>query len=159
MTCDCIECFIGELHVAIPADEIERIAEFDCAPRPPMARRWISGIGLHNELVYVLVALTENPRTISSRSGLVIKRRSEAFNWALEVDRVVGLVTLEDEDAGKDDTKFESLPVDWLKGAGTRVTGVNGALASGGRLCVLDVGAVKKFLELGPAHDSIGLAF
>lgn len=114
MSAECLECLIGATRVEVPLGEVERLLEYQAAPPPPLAQPWLGGIGVvDREDLFLSVSLSGHsapePRAVR---GLLFRGRG--LRWALEVDRVLGLRSIEPE---PDSFPVDgwACPADWLR--------------------------------------------
>ena len=137
MPAECLECLIGATRVEVPLADVERLLEYQAAPPPPLAEPWVGGIGVvQKEDLFLSVSLSgitaTSPRAVR---GLLFRAGDGALRWALEVDRVVGLRSI---DAEKEAAPVDGwvCPSDWLRrGQG-----------EGGDVRCLDVRAAERAL-------------
>ena len=83
-----IRCRIGRAEVALPLGEVGQIIEYSVFPLP-LARRWIGGLGLHEDRPLVSVALARLPDRVrgQQRKAQGILLQGHGFyqvDWALE---------------------------------------------------------------------------
>jgi len=118
MPSECLECLIGATRVEVPLAEIERLLEYRAAPPPPLAEPWVGGIGIETGKsetgLFLSVSLPG-----ASASGLretrgLLFRGAGRPRWALEVDRVVGLQSIE-EPAESSAMEGWVSPPSWLR--------------------------------------------
>src|SRR2546423_8013450 len=91
-----IRCRIGRAEVALPLADVGQIIEYPVFPLP-LARRWIGGLGLHEERPLVSVALGRPPdrmrgQTRTARGILLDATDAREVDWALEVDELGSFV-------------------------------------------------------------------
>jgi hypothetical protein len=91
-----IRCRIGRAEVALALPHVGQIIEYPVFPLP-LARRWIGGLGLHDEQPLISVALArtqERPRGEGTRTarGILLDGESREVGWALEVDELGSFV-------------------------------------------------------------------
>jgi hypothetical protein len=115
MPAECLECLIGATRVEVPLAEVERLLEYQAAPPPPLAQPWLGGIGVADkEDLFLSVSLAGHaatgPRAVR---GLLFRRGEQRLRWALEVDRVVGLRSVQ-ESPGMFPMKGWVCPPEWL---------------------------------------------
>jgi hypothetical protein len=87
-----IRCRIGRAEVALPLAEVGQVIEYPVFPLP-LARRWIGGLGLHDDRPLVSVALARVPdrmRGLHRNAQGILLEGHGAFevDWALEVDEL-----------------------------------------------------------------------
>jgi hypothetical protein len=116
MPAECLECLIGATRVEVPLGEVERLLEYQAAPPPPLAQPWLGGIGVvDKEDLFLSVSLSgeraPEPRAVR---GLLFRGGEARLRWALEVDRVLGLRSIEE---GEDAFPVDGWPCppDWLR--------------------------------------------
>jgi chemotaxis signal transduction protein len=94
-----LECVAGGQHLAIAADSVAQIVEYDVAPLPH-ASRWVAGLGVLGEKVIVSVALA-GPAAAAPKDGrrntkgVLLNVPSSTIAWALEVSEVSSFVRAE----------------------------------------------------------------
>ncbi len=95
-----IECVAHGARVALAADAIERIVEYEVSPLP-LAGPWVAGFAAHDAFVIVSVRLQSGTRTNARRqvkAALLTTNTTEfqgssrRTRWAVEVDEVLTLV-------------------------------------------------------------------
>jgi CheW-like protein len=87
-----IRCRIGRAEVALPLAEVGQIIEYPVFPLP-LARRWIGGLGLHEDRPLVSVALARLPDRVRGHErkaqGILLQGHGAyEVDWALEVDEL-----------------------------------------------------------------------
>ena len=87
-----IRCRIGRAEVGLPLTEVGQIIEYPVFPLP-LARRWIGGLGLHDERPLVSVALARLPDRVRGQQrnavGILLQGHGAyQVDWALEVDEL-----------------------------------------------------------------------
>ena len=110
---ECLECEVASRRVVVPLERVARLIEFQRSPAPPEAAPWLGGFGREGESVFLSVSLG-GAGTAGVRRGLLMST-SGALGWALEVDRVRGVVAAETA-AGLASAPFEC-PTGWLRPA------------------------------------------
>jgi hypothetical protein len=98
-----IECVAQGTRVALPADSIERIVEYDVSPLP-LAGPYVAGLAQHDACVIVSVRLSREGASSGTRrakAALVAGASSARTRWAVEVDEVISLVHVKAADAGR----------------------------------------------------------
>ena len=115
MSAECLECLIGATRVEVPLGAVERLLEYQAVPPPSLAQPWLGGIGVvEKEDLFLSVSLSGDtsaaPRAVR---GLLFRRGDARVRWALEVDRVVGLCSIEEE-GGTHPVKGWACPPEWL---------------------------------------------
>jgi len=136
MRAECLECLIGATRVEVPLAEVERLLEYQASPPPPTAHPWLGGIGVADkEDLFLSISLSgpsaPGPRPVR---GLLFRRRDSHLRWALEVDRVVGLRSVDDRTGAWPVTDWVC-PPDWL---------LRGCDDSGGDVRRFDVAAAQR---------------
>jgi hypothetical protein len=91
-----IRCRIGRAEVALALGHVGQIIEYPVFPLP-LARRWIGGLGLHDERPLVSVALARAPDRLRGEGtrtarGILLDGESREVAWALEVDELGSFV-------------------------------------------------------------------
>ena len=89
-----LECRIGRARLAIPMTSVDRIIEYKISPLP-LARQWIGGIGVHEGMLVISVALVagESHRTRGAFSkGIILNVANSQLGWALEVHETFSFV-------------------------------------------------------------------
>lgn len=94
-----IECVAHGARVALPADVVERIVEYEVSPLP-LAGPWIAGFAAHDAFVIVSIRLSSGaargPSSRRSAKAALLTVRSDAAHqrtrWAVEVDEILSLV-------------------------------------------------------------------
>jgi hypothetical protein len=116
MPAECLECLIGATRVEVPLAEVERLLEYQAAPPPPLAQPWLGGIGVADkEDLFLSVSLAGHAATEARAvRGLLFRRGEQRLRWALEVDRVVGLRTVQESPEGAFPVTGWVCPPEWL---------------------------------------------
>jgi len=93
-TRDGLECRAGERRIVVPLGDVQRIVELDIDAPPPLASTWISGLGLLDRRVAVVVDVAAAPRRAEPRRvvGLELCDTGAGPSIVLEISRVVGPV-------------------------------------------------------------------
>jgi hypothetical protein len=92
-----LECLIGRARVAVPIDAVAQIIEYEVAPPPPLARRWVGGLGTYAEKVVLSVALVA-PRPGATQplkrtaKGVLLQSGDSELAWVLEITQVAARV-------------------------------------------------------------------
>ncbi len=88
-----LECRIGKAHIALPTDWIGRLVEYRPLPLP-LARRWIGGIALHEDVPLISIALIppQKPHARGVVTGVLLNVPSSPMGLALEIDEVFAFV-------------------------------------------------------------------
>lgn len=146
MSAECLECLIGATRVEVPLGEVERLLEYQAAPPPPLAQPWLGGIGVADkEDLFLSVSLSGQsalePRAVR---GLLFRAGDTRLRWALEVDRVLGLRSIEEEPEAYP-VEGWACPSDWLR------RGRDDA----GDVRRLDVRAAERALTTVPSEDRV----
>jgi chemotaxis signal transduction protein len=93
-----LHCRIGKTPIAVSAEAIEQIIDYDVASPAPLASQWIAGIGIHAEKLVVSVSLAPRARGSVPRRrrarGVVLKAPESRAGFAIEVSQVLSLVDL-----------------------------------------------------------------
>jgi hypothetical protein len=89
-----LECVLGRHRVALPVDAVVQLIEYDVAPPPPMAQRWVSGIGTYDGRVLISVSLvpSSSPPQRRTTKGVLLRSEGSGVAWALEVARAASFV-------------------------------------------------------------------
>lgn len=90
---------MGKARVAVPRDVVDTIMELELAPPPPLARRWVGGLGQYQDKAVVCVSLVpvgatgkqEMKRTVR---GIMCKVQDSEVRWMLEIAAVISFVRL-----------------------------------------------------------------
>lgn len=100
-----LECRVGKAPIVVPVEHVAQIIEYETSPLP-LTRRWVSGVGLHNDRLVMTIRLMPDA-TGGSPSGAVpadsqpgrhrtkgvlLNLPDSKIAWALEVQEVVVLV-------------------------------------------------------------------
>lgn len=101
-----LACDVGALRIAVPADHVDQIIEYELCSPLPLARRWIGGLGIWERRVLASIALTAPtapPSTALTRrrtKGILLRHPRPDIGWALEISAVGGFVQLRVPPAG-----------------------------------------------------------
>lgn len=91
--CRGLECIIGRWHFGVPVDAVRQVVDLELGLPPPLAHRWVGGIGIHEGHALVSIALLAPPRSPRRRTKAVWLGVPDASTeFALEVARVTRFV-------------------------------------------------------------------
>ena len=90
---ECLECEVASRRVVVPLDRVARLIEFQRSPVPPEAAPWVGGFGREGDVVFLSISLA-GVGEAGIRRGLLMSTAG-SLGWALEVDRVRGVVQAE----------------------------------------------------------------
>ena len=88
-----LECRVGRAPIVVPVEHVEQIIDYELSPLP-LTRRWITGVGLHNDRLVMTVGLIADghalgPATERRRTkGVLLTGTDTRVAWALEVQEV-----------------------------------------------------------------------
>jgi chemotaxis signal transduction protein len=87
-----LECRVGRGPVAIPVAHIEQLIEYESSPLP-LTRRWIAGVGLHQDRLVLTVGLVSDGEASPTRGprrtrAILLHQPGSQAAWALEVTDV-----------------------------------------------------------------------
>jgi hypothetical protein len=119
MPSECLECLIGATRVEVPLADVERLLEYRASPPPPLAEPWVGGIGVESSQgrtdLFLSISLSGVPASESRETrGLLLRSAEGRPRWAVEVDRVVGLQTIDDPGEPRAVAGW-ACPSDWLR--------------------------------------------
>lgn len=95
-----LECRVGKAPIVVPVEHVAQIIELEISPLP-LARRWVSGVGLHDDRLVMTVGLmagTDAPSVAAPASGrrlskaILLHAPDARVAWALEVKDVLIVV-------------------------------------------------------------------
>jgi chemotaxis signal transduction protein len=100
-----LECRVGKAPIVVPVEHVAQIIEYETSPLP-LTRRWISGVGLHDDRLVMTIRLmpeaTGAPPSASTPAesqpgrhrtkAVLLSVPDSKVAWALEVQEVVVLV-------------------------------------------------------------------
>lgn len=92
-----LECHVGRASLIVPADRVENIIEVRLSPSPPLARKWVGGLGIHMGKCVVSISLmpaNADERSLPSRqtSGVLCRVAESEVGWMLEVAKVKSFI-------------------------------------------------------------------
>jgi chemotaxis signal transduction protein len=91
-----LECLVGHARMAVPADSVGQIVEYEVSSPLPLARRFIGGVALIGDHAVVSVSLAAPDGRHGHRrhrtKGVLLRARSGELPWAVEVTEVGGFV-------------------------------------------------------------------
>jgi hypothetical protein len=84
---------VGKARVLIPAEFVEGVVEVKLSPSPPLARKWVGGLGVHSGRALLCVSLlpgapATSPSPQRTVKGVLFKVVESELVWALEVNAV-----------------------------------------------------------------------
>lgn len=86
-----LECHVGRHRVLVPAEFVGSVVELEVSQPPPLAKRWLSGIGLHDgaSVACVTFGAVDEAKVASRRSVTgVLLAVDSPLKLLLEVSRV-----------------------------------------------------------------------
>jgi chemotaxis signal transduction protein len=89
-----LQCRIGRARVAVAVEAVARIIEYQVV-RLPLARPWIGGLGIHEGVPLLSVALVASDggaAPLSSAKGILLNVPGSPIGWALEIHEVFAFV-------------------------------------------------------------------
>lgn len=100
-----LECRVGKAPIVVPVEHVAQIIEYETSPLP-LTRRWISGVGLHDDRLVMTIRLMpdaaggapsgaappESQPGHHRTKGVLLNLPDSKIAWALEVQEVVVLV-------------------------------------------------------------------
>jgi chemotaxis signal transduction protein len=91
-----LECRVGKAPIVVPVEHVVQIIDYETSPLP-LARRWISGVGLYDDRLVMTVGLVAEGATgpqpaRRQTKGVLLNVPGSKVAWALEVQEVVVLV-------------------------------------------------------------------
>jgi chemotaxis signal transduction protein len=93
---DGLECLIGKARVAMPMEMVKQVIEYQLAPPPPLAQKWVGGLGLFENQALVSIALVPRRGELPPRhtaKGVLLKSVGRGrLGWVLEVSSVLSFV-------------------------------------------------------------------
>ncbi len=91
---DGLECFVGKARVAVPRDVVDQVIEYEVSASPPLARRWVGGLAVHEGKILLSVALVQQAAATGARTvkGVLLQVADAEVGWVLEVAGVGSFV-------------------------------------------------------------------
>ena len=90
-----LECRVGRAPIAIAVPSVAQIIEYQTSPLP-LARRWVTGMGLHDGRVVLTIGLVpEREGTVAGprpAKAILLNLPGSEVGWALEVNEVLPFV-------------------------------------------------------------------
>jgi len=85
-----LECRVGRAPLAIPVASIAQIIEYQTAPLP-LARRWVTGMGLHDGRLVLTIGLVPERTSAGPRpaKAILLHAPGSEVRWALEINEVL----------------------------------------------------------------------
>jgi hypothetical protein len=112
---DCLECVVDGTRLLVPVQDLDRVAEYELTLPPPQAAPWVGGLGHLDGLAYVSLALPGRPRgPLSAAKGLLLRASGSDRRYAVQVDDVRALWTVDADDAGPAEVPGWPCPPAWL---------------------------------------------
>lgn len=124
MPTDCLRCRIGATQVALPLNEVNKISEFSITPPVPLSEPWVGGVAYLGDKVWMTLKFDgtskPNQQQERSRKGVLFKEGAHGLRWALEIDDVVGIATLETIEENPLGVRGWTCPEQWIRKATTK---------------------------------------
>jgi chemotaxis signal transduction protein len=83
------------MKIAVPAEHVDQIIEYELCTPLPLAQRWIGGLGIWEKRVLASIALTPpgSTRPVRRRAkGVLLRHSRRDIDWALEISGIAGFV-------------------------------------------------------------------
>ena len=96
-----LECLAGRARVAVPVSDILEVVEYQVTPPPPLASRFVGGLGSLNGKVVISIAIDfpwerVPPRRVTQ--GILLRAaHADGPVWAIEVSEVRAFIELATE--------------------------------------------------------------
>lgn len=88
-----LECVVGKARLVLPAGLIEGVVELEIGVPPPLARRWVAGLGRHEDKAVLCVTLIPQPQPKARTVKAVLFRVEDSeIGWLFEVSSVRSFV-------------------------------------------------------------------
>jgi chemotaxis signal transduction protein len=91
-----LECMVGHARMAVPADSVDQIVEYEVSSPLPLARRFIGGVARIGDQVLLLVSFAardgQHGHGRHRTKCVLLRARSGDLPWAIEVTDVGGFV-------------------------------------------------------------------
>jgi hypothetical protein len=143
MISECLDCVVGNTHVAVPLARVDRLVEYEISPAPPLSHPWLGGIGLLGTHLFLSIQIGPVPAARDRRAakGLLLRPEDGGAPWALEVDQILGIEEVL-IDTAHAPAVHNDAPDGWL---------LEAERPEGGRVAWLDVEAIDAVLNRGAA--------
>ena len=93
---DGLECVIGKAHAVVSAVRVRSVVELELSAPPPLGRKWVGGLGVHQGQVVVCISLVRTAsRAPRLGKGLLCVVPESDVAWMLEVSSVMSLVKIQ----------------------------------------------------------------
>jgi hypothetical protein len=114
-----LECIIGKARVALPMEAVQQVLEYEVGAPPPLARKWVGGVGVHGDELLLSVALVPPGTGTAKRiaKGILLRTSRTGIAWAIEVASVGARVEV--SLTGKPSPGNGQLPA-WIASAQTK---------------------------------------
>jgi hypothetical protein len=103
-----LECWAGNTRLILPIDAIRQVIEYVLSPAPPMARRFVDGLAIHEGRLIVSLALAPAlllPVGTRVKAVLLQRAKTSPVDFAMAVTRVGGFVSCEPVNEPRDPRK------------------------------------------------------
>jgi hypothetical protein len=90
-----LECFIGKARLAVPADAVDQVVEYEVSSPLPLARKFVGGLGMVDDRAVLSVSLATRNDAQARRlwtKGVLLRASRAVLRWAIEVSEVGGFV-------------------------------------------------------------------
>jgi hypothetical protein len=119
-----LECRVGRAPIAVPVASVAQIIEYQTSPLP-LARRWVSGMGLHDgRLVLTIGLVPEREGAVAGprpAKAILLHLPGSEVGWGLEISEVLPFVRVTAIEAAGSGPSRPDLPP-WI-GRGTTEDG------------------------------------
>lgn len=90
---DALECVIGKAHAVLPASRVRSVLELELSAPPPLARKWLGGLGAYEGRVVVCVSLMRAaPAVRRTGKGLLCVVPESDVGWLVEASKVLSFL-------------------------------------------------------------------
>jgi hypothetical protein len=91
-----LECVIGRWRFGVPVEAVQQVVDLEVGQPPPLARRWVGGVGIYEGHPLISIALFPSPGPARRQAkGVWLAAGGGPTEYLLEVARVEAFVDVE----------------------------------------------------------------
>ena len=94
--CRGLECIIGRWRFGVPVEAVQQVVDLEVGLPPPLARRWVGGVGMYEGKALISIALFPSPGSARRQAkGVWLAVGGAPTAYVLEVARVEAFVDVD----------------------------------------------------------------